>query len=68
MSQNVKSTIVRIPFKQGSSFSERQSSINYSISMHYEKLRSGGMYPLGHKVTRSDGEGASIIIEYTETT
>lgn len=68
MSNVHKSTLIKLDFKEGSSFSERQANINYSVSMHYEKLREGGMYPIGHKVTRSDGKSASIIIEYLENT
>jgi hypothetical protein len=66
MSQKTKSTVINIPIKEEATFSERNATISYKISMYYEKLRASGMYPTGHRITKNIGENVTVIVEYLE--
>lgn len=66
MSQQTKSAVLNIPIKEDATFSERNATISYKISMYYEKLRASGIYPIGHRITKNIGENVTVIVEYLE--
>ena len=62
----IKQSIFTITLKQGASYTERQGAINNFVQREFESLRNAGLYPGSYKVTRTDENSASVIIEYTE--
>ena len=51
-------------FKEGSSFSERESLLNKEVLSLQETLRNRGFYPLGHEVLNRNNTKATISIAY----
>lgn len=62
----IKQSLFTISLKEGSSYTERQATINTFVQREFESLRKTGLYPKSHKVTRTDERSASVIIEYSE--
>jgi hypothetical protein len=53
-----------IHFKLGSTFAERESTLNQQISIIQESLRNRGFYPLGFNINTKSDTKASVTFNY----